>query len=205
MVDEKKEEERVEAALANPETQATGWLETIYREDATAVLQTAYRVTGNSDDAEDVLQTVFMRLANRAQPPDFSTGSRAYLRRAATNAALDIVQSRYVRSGVSLELTGEDVGRDPGPSPDQQHHGRQLQQQLRRALSKISRRGAEIFTLRYFEGLDSERGIEWRCADSLSLREFLLLSTRETVSDHSWLSKTRSRLPLEVHDAVFAC
>ena len=56
----------------------------------------------------------------------------------------------------------------------------------------------------YFEGLDSERGIEWRCADSLSLREFLLLSTRETVPDHSWMSKTRSRLPLEVHDAVFA-
>jgi len=55
----------------------------------------------------------------------------------------------------------------------------------------------------YFEGLHSERGIEWRCADSLSLREFLLLSSREAVPDHSWLSKTRSRLPLEVHDAVF--
>ncbi len=55
----------------------------------------------------------------------------------------------------------------------------------------------------YFEGLDSERGIEWRCADSLSLLEFLLLASRETVPDHSWLSKTRSRLPLEVHEAVF--
>lgn len=55
----------------------------------------------------------------------------------------------------------------------------------------------------YFEGLDSERGIEWRCADSLSLREFLLLASRESVPDHSWLSKTRSRLPLEAHDAVF--
>lgn len=55
----------------------------------------------------------------------------------------------------------------------------------------------------YFEGLDSERGIEWRCADSLSLREFLLLESRERVPDHSWLSRTRSRLPLEVHDEVF--
>jgi len=155
MVDDRNEEERVEAALGNPETQTAGWLETIYREDATVVLQTAYRVTGNADDAEDALQTVFTRLANRDGPPDFSTGSRAYLRRAATNAALDIVQSRYVRSGVSLEVTGEDVERDPGPAPDRQHHGRQLQQQLRRALSKISRRGAEIFTLRYFEGLDN--------------------------------------------------
>jgi transposase len=56
----------------------------------------------------------------------------------------------------------------------------------------------------YFEGIDSERGLEWRCADSLSLREFLRLGTTEPVPDHSWLSKTRSRLPLEVHEAVFA-
>jgi transposase len=55
----------------------------------------------------------------------------------------------------------------------------------------------------YFEGIDSERGIEWRCADSLSLREFLLLGACETVPDHSWLSRTRSRLPLEVHAEIF--
>src|SRR5512147_877481 len=55
----------------------------------------------------------------------------------------------------------------------------------------------------YFEGIDSERGIEWRCSDSLSLREFLRLRTAERVPDHSWLSKTRSRLPQEVHEEVF--
>src|SRR3954462_10590076 len=55
----------------------------------------------------------------------------------------------------------------------------------------------------YFEGIDSERGLEWRCADSLSLREFLRLRTTTPVPDHSWLSRTRSRLPLEVHEAVF--
>jgi transposase len=56
----------------------------------------------------------------------------------------------------------------------------------------------------YFEGIDSERGLEWRCADSLSLGEFRRLGTTEPAPDHSWLSKTRSRLPLEVHEAVFA-
>src|SRR4051795_4042030 len=56
----------------------------------------------------------------------------------------------------------------------------------------------------YFEGIASERGLEWRCSDSLSLREFLRLGTTEPVPDHSWLSKTRSRLPVEVHEAVFA-
>ncbi len=55
----------------------------------------------------------------------------------------------------------------------------------------------------YFEGIDSERGIVWRCSDSLSLREFLRLSSRDKVPDHSWLSKTRSRLPHEVHDQIF--
>src|SRR5690348_16823902 len=56
----------------------------------------------------------------------------------------------------------------------------------------------------YFEGIDSERGLEWRCADSLSLREFLRLGATERVPDHSWLSRTRARLPLGVHEAVFA-
>src|SRR5918912_188810 len=56
----------------------------------------------------------------------------------------------------------------------------------------------------YFEGIDSERGIEWRCSDALSLREFLRLETAERVPDHSWMSKTRGRLPHEVHEQVFA-
>jgi transposase len=55
----------------------------------------------------------------------------------------------------------------------------------------------------YFEGIDSERGIAWRCADSFSLRDFLRLSNREKAPDHSWLSRTRSRLPHEAHEKVF--
>ena len=55
----------------------------------------------------------------------------------------------------------------------------------------------------YFEGVDSERGIAWRCSDSLSLRAFLRLGSGDEVPDHSWLSKTRSRLPHEVHEKVF--
>ena len=58
--------------------------------------------------------------------------------------------------------------------------------------------------LGYFEGIDSERGGEWRCDDSLSLREFLLLDTRESVPDHTLLPRTRLRLPLDVNEQVFA-
>src|SRR4051794_7180172 len=55
-----------------------------------------------------------------------------------------------------------------------------------------------------FEGTGSERGLEWRCADSLSPREFLRLGTTEPVPGHSRLSETRARLPLEVREAVLA-
>ena len=55
----------------------------------------------------------------------------------------------------------------------------------------------------YFEGIESERGLEWRCSDSLSLRKFLRLSLTQRVPDHSSLSRIRQRLPLEVHQEVF--
>jgi transposase len=55
----------------------------------------------------------------------------------------------------------------------------------------------------YFEGIGSQRGIAWRCSDSLSLREFLRIPLTEDSPDHSTLSVVRDRLPLEVHQAVF--
>lgn len=55
----------------------------------------------------------------------------------------------------------------------------------------------------FFEGLDSERGIAWRCADSLSLRSFLGFDMSENTPDHSSLCRIRQRLDLEVHQEVF--
>lgn len=55
----------------------------------------------------------------------------------------------------------------------------------------------------YFEGIDSQRGIAWRCADSLGLRRFLGLSLEEASPDHSTLTNTRKRLPAEVFEEVF--
>ena len=55
----------------------------------------------------------------------------------------------------------------------------------------------------YFEGIGSQRGIAWRCHDSLSLREFLGVPLSEDAPDHSRLTRVRDRLPLEVHAAAF--
>lgn len=55
----------------------------------------------------------------------------------------------------------------------------------------------------YFEGIESERGLEWRCADSLSLRQFVGLVPTERVPDHTALSRIRTRLDGAVYDEVF--
>ena len=56
----------------------------------------------------------------------------------------------------------------------------------------------------YFEGIASQRGIAWRCSDSLSLRDFLAVPPGKQSPDHSSLSKIRDRLPLQLHLDVFA-
>ena len=60
-----------------------------------------------------------------------------------------------------------------------------------------------LLMIGYFEGLDSERGIAWRCADSLTLREFLGFELTEATPDHSTLSVIRNRIDVETHEEVF--
>ncbi len=55
----------------------------------------------------------------------------------------------------------------------------------------------------YFEGLDSERGIAWRCADSLALRAFLGYGLTDSTPDHSTLSVIRNRIDVETHGEIF--
>jgi transposase len=61
-----------------------------------------------------------------------------------------------------------------------------------------------MLLLGYFEGIDSERGIAWRCGDSLSFRGFLGIPLNQGTPDHSSLSKIRGRIDLETHEEVFA-
>ncbi|HUR57913.1 MAG TPA: transposase [Opitutaceae bacterium] len=60
-----------------------------------------------------------------------------------------------------------------------------------------------LLLLGYFEGLDAERAIAWRAADSLSVRSFLGLELHEPTPDHSTISRTRRLIDLETHRAVF--
>lgn len=157
MIEERESEHAVDAALADIQVDSPGWwLEPIYRQHATAVLQTACRITGNPDDAEDVLHTVFERLARRTEPPDFVGGALPYLRRAATNAALDVVRSARLRSSVPINDAPPRQTADSRPAPDRLHASRQLATRIRDALATLKRRHAEMFVLRYLEGLDNQ-------------------------------------------------
>ena len=118
-------------------------LEGLFQAHYRSVFGTAFRITGNAADAEDVLQTVFLRLAgrDRAAPPLENCVS--YLRRAAINAALDVLRARRAEDSVPLD--------DSQPDPNQPDLS-DLRDFLRRSLAKLSPEAAEIFTLRFFEG-----------------------------------------------------
>src|SRR5438874_9355206 len=60
-----------------------------------------------------------------------------------------------------------------------------------------------LLLIGYFEGIDSERGIAWRAADSLALRSFLGAGLNEMPPDHSTISRTRRLIDVETHQAVF--
>jgi len=120
-------------------------LDAMYREHHTMVFLTAYRVTGNVSDAEDVLQTVFLRMVRRDDSADAIEHPENYLRRAAVHAALDLVRARR-------SVTVVDLDRLPATGGSQPDNG-DLRGLLRQALSELPERSADIFSLRFFEGL----------------------------------------------------
>ena len=120
--------------------------ERIFRAHHGLVFRTAYRITGNAADAEDVSQTVFLRLFRRGTSTDVLENEESYLRRAAINAGLDVIRSRQTDRTVELtDLPAEPAREDP----------RELRQALGRALAQLKPRPAEIFALRFLEGFSN--------------------------------------------------
>jgi RNA polymerase sigma-70 factor, ECF subfamily len=150
-----EKEEDVAAAALQPLRQPPEALETIFRQHHEAVFRAAYRITGDAMDAEDVLQTVFVRLLRRdgeREPLDPTDGLSRYLHRAAVNAALDLLRGRKRRPAVGLDEVADDLADTADIGPDRRRHSQELRTRLREALSRLSPRAAEIFAMRYFEG-----------------------------------------------------
>ena len=129
-----------------------GMLESLFREHYDQIFRTAYRVTGSASDAEDVLQTVFLRLARREGNLDLSPSPGAYLHRAAINASLDLVRSRAHSKPVSLDDVEDELRTNPSLSPAVQHEDRELRRLVQQAVTRLGATASEMFVLRYFEG-----------------------------------------------------
>lgn len=152
MGDDPREEAPVSAVRPAPRPRPANPVEELYREHGAVVFRAAFRVTGNPADAEDVLQTVFLRLAGRADLEGLGPGPRAYLHRAAVNGALDLVRSRRSAAGtVPLEGSGAEAEAREA-LPDAASEARELRRRLRRALGRLAPRVAEVFVLRALEG-----------------------------------------------------
>lgn len=130
----------------------TAGLESIFQAHHGKVFAAAYRITGSAQDAEDVLQTVFLRLLRRSEL-DLAPSPGRYLHRAAVNASLDLIRAR--RRARAIPLDDLDAPPDAGAaaSPDRRQEDREIRRGLRQAVLDLSAKSAEIFSLRYFEGL----------------------------------------------------
>lgn len=118
----------------------------LYERHYEAVFRAALRVTGNPADAEDALQTVFVRVLARGRDAEDVELPAAYFRRAAVNAAVDLLRRREVHAESEVD--------------DQVLHAVQppilLKEQLRRAIAILDRDDASLFLLRHVEGLSIE-------------------------------------------------
>jgi RNA polymerase sigma-70 factor (ECF subfamily) len=124
-------------------------IEKAFLENHEMVYRAAFRITGNGSDAEDVLQTLFLRLVRREWLPDVRLGWPAYLHRAAVNIALDVIRTRgrQVPLGDSELMLPENR-----PDPHRQHSATELRDWFTSALAELNPNAAEMFILRHVEG-----------------------------------------------------
>jgi RNA polymerase sigma-70 factor, ECF subfamily len=114
------------------------------------VFRVARRITGSTEDAEDVVQTVFLRIMHREEPPLREGDAASYLHRAATNAALDLLRRRKTARSEPIGDSDRLANQEPGP--ETLREGAEIRDRVRAALADLNPRAAEIFVLRYFDG-----------------------------------------------------
>ena len=139
------------SVLEEPAIAIPNELERAFRAHHALVFRAAYRITGNAVDAEDVLQTVFLRLLRRGRDADPLENYESYLRRSAINAALDVIRSRQVNQTVPLPEDSSGLM----PTENARSDVSDLRLALSRAMAQLKPRSAEIFALRFIEGLSN--------------------------------------------------
>lgn len=131
-------------------------LESLFRAHHDRVFRTAHRITGSPADAEDVLQTVFLRLVKGQETYDLSENAEAYLSRAAINASLDLMRSRGRAKSVGLSDLETEALESRFQNPEAEHADRELQKLIRQAVAGLGKTAGEMFVLRYYEGYNNQ-------------------------------------------------
>jgi RNA polymerase sigma-70 factor (ECF subfamily) len=139
-----------------PLPQPPSELETLFEAHHDRVFRTAHRITGSPADAEDVLQTVFLRLVKSGEFHDLSEHPEAYLSRAAINASLDLMRSRSRSKSVGLADVEAAALESKTKNPETLHADRELQTLIRQAVARLGKTAGEMFALRYYEGHDNQ-------------------------------------------------
>jgi RNA polymerase sigma-70 factor, ECF subfamily len=121
------------------------------------IFRLTYRMTGNEQDAEDMVQETFLRAFRQIESYDSRAGFGTWLFRIATNCSLDLLRKRGVRRE-SQEPGFEDDGRkmelpSTAPSPERLAMSGQIRRRLRVALAQLSPAERAAFILRHFEGV----------------------------------------------------
>ena len=131
-------------------------LEALFRDNYNVIFRVAYRMTGSASDAEDVLQTIFLRLMPNKDLRGLSPNPQGYLYRAAVNASVDLLRSRARARSVSLDIVDFDKSTANSVStPADNFADVELRELIREAVTKLEGRAASVFALRYFEGYDN--------------------------------------------------
>ena len=133
-----------------------GELETLFRDHHERVFRTAHRITGSPADAEDVLQTIFLRLVKSQKTYDLAENPAAYLSRAAINASLDLMRSRTRAKLVEPGDVELEALESRWQNPEVEHADRELQTLIRQAVARLGKTAGEMFVLRYYEGYDNQ-------------------------------------------------
>lgn len=136
---------------------ASSDIERLFEQHHDRVFRAAYRVTGSAADAEDVLQTVFLRLARGSEELAVPDNPESYFARAAVNASLDLLRSRKRSRAVAIDdFTGDAMALSVvGRGPEATQEDRELRELIRHAVSKLGATAGQMFALRYFEGYDN--------------------------------------------------
>jgi RNA polymerase sigma-70 factor (ECF subfamily) len=142
-------------APPSPTDESARELESLFREHHDRVFRAAYRVTGSVVDAEDVLQTVFLRLSRRAGNINLDPSPASYLHRAAINASLDLMRQRARTDSIPLDDVAPVLAASARLNPELQSRNSEMRAGLRRAIAKLGEKSAEMFVLKYFEGYDN--------------------------------------------------